>query len=316
MPRWLTTLSFLLAVLVLLIVVGQPFYVIQEGEQAVITQFGDPVSGPIDEAGLYIKIPFTQHVNRFESLLEWDGDAMKNPTKDKRFIWIDSTARWRIVDPLKFLQTVRNELQARRRLDDIIESQTKTVVSGQTLIEIVRNSNRELTGDLFDSDRDAAELQRIDTIQFGRDALTRDILQRSKVIVDRYGIELVDMRIKRINYTDEVQEKIYERMIAERRRAAEKFRSEGQGRKAEIEGRTQKELKRITSEAYRKAQETRGKADAEASAIFAEAYQKNPEFYNFTKTLKTYESTIDRDTTLILSTDSDYFQFLTDVDSR
>jgi modulator of FtsH protease HflC len=312
MPRSISFLGMFLMAALLLILFGQPLYIVKEGTQAVITQFGEPLGDPVTKAGLHLKMPFVQMANRFEKrLMEWDGDPTKIPTKDKRFIWINSMARWRIVDPLKFLKTVRNETQAQSRLDDVIESQTKTIVSGQTLIEIVRNSNRVMEIELFKGEgTDGSDLQRINEIRYGRNYLTREILERSKEIVKQFGIELLDMRIKRINYTDEVREKIYERMIAERRRAAEQFRSEGQGRKAEIEGRMARELDRITSEAYRTAQESRGKADAEATKIYAKAYQSDPEFYNFVKTLKTYESTIDGKTTLVLTTDSDYFKYL------
>lgn len=297
----------------LLVLLGQPFYIVQEGTQVIITRFGEPVSGTISDAGIHAKTPFVDVVNRFDRrLLKWDGDPNQIPTKDKRFIWVDATARWKIVDPLKFLQSVGDELGAQSRLDDIIDATTRDVITEQPLIEIVRSSNRELTRNIIQEGTEDSELTKIERVELGRGALTREILSRAKEIIPRYGIELVDIRIKRINYIEEVREKIFDRMIAERRRAAEQFRSEGQGRKAEIEGRTERDLKRITSEAYQKAQEVMGKADAEATAIYAEAYSQSPELYEFLKTLETYETAVDADSTLVMSTESDYFKFLKD----
>lgn len=311
MPRSVAFLLSICAMVLLLVILGQPFYIVPEGTQVVITRFGDPIGDPIKDAGLHIKMPFVDVVNRFEKrLIEWDGDPNQIPTKDKRFIWIDTTARWRITDPLRFLQSVHDERGAQARLDDIIDAETRDVITEQLLIEVVRTTNRELTREVLQGTDAASELTRVAVIKIGRDELTREILARSQKQMPVYGIELVDMRIKRINYIDEVREKIYERMIAERRRAAEQFRSEGQGRKAEIEGRTEKELKRITSEAYHEAQQIKGKADAEATTIYAEAYNRDPEFYNFLKTLETYETTIDPESTLVLTTESDYFKYL------
>ncbi len=295
-----------------LVVLLSSVYVVDETQQVVITQFGEPIGEPVVEAGLYFKRPFIQRANYFEKrMLEWDGRPNQIPTKDKRYIWVDTTARWRIADPLKFLQSVANETGAHARLDDIIDSATRDAVTSHLLVEVVRNTNQLL-------ERAAEELKELGTaealerIEVGRGKLTRGILSQAQEMVRQYGIELIDVRIKRIDYVKEVRRKVFERMISERKRAAELYRSEGQGKKAEIDGEMGKELKRITSEAYRTAQEIEGKADAEAIKIYAEAYSRDPEFYSFLKTLETYKETIDRNSTLILSTDSAYFEYLKD----
>jgi len=311
MKKSLTITLFLTILAILAVLLGNPFYIIKEGTQAVITRFGEPVSGALTRTGLHVKLPFVEDVNRFERrLLEWDGDPNQIPTKDKRFIWIDTTARWRIADPLKFLQTVGNEIGAQARLDDILDSATRDVITEQPLIEIIRSSNRELEQHVTEEGKEVSRLIKLQEIQHGRNALTREILARSQQLTPIYGVELVDLRLKRVIYIDDVLEKIYDRMISERKRAAEQFRSEGQGRRAEVEGRTERDLNAIQSEAYRKAQEVKGKADAESTQIYAKAHNQDPEFYRFLKTLNTYESTVDKQTTLVLTTDSDYFKFL------
>lgn len=299
-------------VLLCLLFLGNPFFIVREGTQVVVTRFGEPVGGAISKAGLHMKTPFTDNVNRFEKrVLEWDGDPNQIPTKDKRFIWIDTTARWRIVDPLKFLQTVGDELGAQARLDDIIDSVTRDAITSQPLNEIVRSTNRDLTENILEEESgEGSRLIRQEKVLYGRDRLTNDILTRAREMTPRYGIEIVDVRIKRIVYVEEVLEKIYERMISERKRAAEKFRSEGFGRQAEIEGRTEKDLNEVRSDAYRKSQEIMGRADAKAAKIYADAYGKNTGFYEFRKKLETYEKTIDKSTTLVLSTSGDYFSLL------
>ena len=306
--------AIVIGVLILLgiIVVGASIYIVDETQQVVITQFGRPIGEPIKAAGLHFKRPFIQKANYFEKrLLEWDGSPNQIPTKDKRYIWVDTTARWKIVDPLKFLQSVGNETGAHARLDDIIDSATRDSITNHLLTEAVRNTNR-----LVEKREEAEEVlgaeDALERIEVGREKLTRGILIQAQEMVPQYGIELIDVRIKRINYVEEVRLKVYERMISERKRAAEKYRSEGEGKKAEIDGERTKELNRITSEAYREAQEIKGTADAEAIKIYAEAYSKDPEFYSFLKTLETYKDTIDVGSTLILSTDSDYFKYLKD----
>ena len=311
MPRTLAFFLFVVLAALLLIVLGNPFYIVREGTQVVVTRFGEPVSGAITDTGLHVKAPFIDAVNRFDRrLLEWDGDPNQIPTKDKRFIYIDTMARWKIEDPLRFFQTVGNELGAQARLDDVIDSATRDVITERNLIEIVRSSNRLIELNLIEQADYEGDMDVREVIKLGREKLTREILERARTVTPKYGINLVDVRVKRINYIEEVREKIYERMIAERKKAAEQFRAEGQGRQAEIEGRKERDLKQITSEAYRKAQEIKGKADAEAAAIYADAYNQDAEFYEFTKTLETYQSTVDQDTTLILTTEGDYFKYL------
>ena len=298
-----------LLILVILAFLSGAVFVVDETKQVVITQFGKPVGKPIISAGLHFKTPFIQQAHYFEKrLLEWDGDPNQIPTKDKKYIWVDTTARWKIVDALKFLQSVGNEMSAHGRLDDIINSATRDAVTGHLLVEAVRNTNRILETEV--ESKDIITEEALEHIEVGREFLTRVILEKAKVLAPQYGIEIVDVRIKRINYVEAVRNKVYDRMIAERKRAAEKYRSEGQGKSAEIEGQVAKELKLITSEAYRQAQVLTGKADAEAIKIYARAYNQHPEFYSFLKTLETYRETIDEKTTLILTTDAEYYKYL------
>jgi len=306
-------INILLGILILVIVgfASGALYTIDETQQVVITQFGEPIGRPITKAGLYFKVPLIRQANYFEKrLLQWDGNPNQIPTKDKRYIWVDTMARWRIADALKFMQSVTNEVGAHARLDDIVDSATRDYITNHNLVEVVRNSNRliELQA-LTEEDEIKAADEALETILVGRDAITRGILRQAQETVPQYGIELVDLRIKRINYVTEVRDKVYERMISERKRAAEKYRSEGQGKKREIEGQVGKELKEIRSEAYKTAEEIKGKADAEAIAIYADAYNKDPEFYAFLKTLDTYRNTINADTTVIFSPESEYLQY-------
>ncbi len=299
-----------LAIIITFSFISGMLFVVDETKQVVITQFGKPVGKPIISAGLHFKAPFIQQAHYFEKrLLEWDGDPNQIPTKDKKYIWVDTTARWKIVDALKFLQSVGNELSANSRLNDIINSATRDAVTGNLLVEAVRDSNRILESKDLGEDAIVSE-EALERIDLGRQQLTRSILERAKVLAPQYGIEIMDARIKRINYVEEVRNKVYDRMIAERKRAAEKYRSEGFGKSAEIEGQIGKELKQITSEAYKQAQSIVGKADAEAINIYAGSYEQNPEFYSFLKTLETYKGTIDDKSTVILTTDSDYYKYL------
>lgn len=310
------TKSIAIGVLIFLalIILVSGLYTVDMTEQMVITRFGKPVGDAIKEPGLHWKKPFVEKANSFEKrMLEWDGDPNQIPTKDKKYIWVETYARWRIADPLKFFQSVRNESGAHGRLDDIIDAATRDYMTSHLLLEIVRNSNREMA--TAEAEMELAEEVKT-PIQWGREKITRQILERASEMVPQYGIELIDVRIKLINYVEEVRRKVYERMISERTRIAEKYRSEGQGKKAEIEGQMEKELQRITSEAYRKAQEIKGKADAEATKIYARAYNKDPEFYSFLKTLDTYKRTIDDRTWLILTTDSDYLKYLKSLAPR
>lgn len=302
--RWIPVI---VVVIVGLIVLAGSLYSVDQTQQIVITQFGEPIGDPISEAGLHVKIPFIQKVNYFEKrVLAWDGLPTQVPTKDKRYIWIDTTARWRIVDPLKFLQSVGGERTALGRLDDIIDSATRNQITSHILYELVRDSGRE-----FVETEVSLEIEEvIGEVQYGREKISRLILEEAALVVPQFGIELVDVRIKRLNYVERVREGVYARMIAERKRVAEQYRSEGQGKRAEIEGRRAKELQIITSEAYRTAQEIKGKADAEATKVYADAYSKGPEFYSFLKTLEIYEETMDERTQLIMTTDSDFYGYL------
>lgn len=306
------------AVAIALFAAANAFYTVDETQQAVITQFGQPIGKPLTEAGLHLKIPFIQQVNRFDRrILEWDGEPNQIPTKDKKYIWVDTTARWRIKDALKFLQSVGNETGGQARLDDIIDSATRDAVTNHNLVEAVRDTNRIVDERITGTDDDTmGQVEELERITYGRETLTRDILEEASKIVPQYGIELIDVRIKRINYVADVQEKVFERMISERKRAAEQYRSEGQGKKAEIEGKMAKELNQITSEAYRVAEEIKGKADAEATDIYAEAYNKDPEFYGFLKSLETYKNTIDGSTTVILTTNNEYLRYLQNSEGR
>jgi len=304
------------AIVIAFLVITGAVYTIDETQQVVITQFGEPIGKPITRAGLHFKIPFIRQANYFEKrILEWDGNPNQVPTMDKKYIWVDTTARWKIVDALKFLQSVSNETGAHARLDDIIDSATRDFITSHYLVEAVRDTNRIMKERATKEDADSVDriAGEIEKISFGREALTRAILKEAAKIVPQYGIELIDVRIKRINYVAEVQKKVYERMISERKRAAEQYRSEGQGKKAEIEGQMGKELKSIQSEAYKIAEEKKGKSDAAAIKIYADAYNKDPEFYSFLKTLETYSNTIDSETTIILSTDSEYLTYLKDT---
>lgn len=300
------------AVVIGFLVISGAVYTIDETQQVVITQFGEPMGKPITGAGLHFKVPLIQQANYFEKrILEWDGNPNQIPTKDKRYIWVDTTARWKIVDSLKFLQSVTNETGAHARLDDIIDSATRDFITSHNLVEVVRDTNRILNEQTTDKEESVDQIAgEIEKIGVGREAITRGIVQEAAKLMPQYGIELIDVRIKRINYVADVQKKVFERMISERKRAAESYRSEGQGKKAEIEGQMGKDLNRISSEAYKVAEEIKGKADATAIAIYADAYNRDPNFYAFLKTLDTYKETIDKDTTVILTTDSEYLTYL------
>ncbi len=292
----------------LLILLGQSAYTVSETEQVIITQFGEPVGDPVVTPGLKFKVPFIQRTNVFDKrFLEWDGSPNQVPTKDRRFIWVDTYARWRITDPLLFFQRLRDERGAQSRLDDVLDGETRNAVASHDLIELVRSTNRNPDDVLIDSEEEAVILE---TIERGREEITREILNTAAGRTADLGIELLDLRLKRINYVEEVQQDVFARMIAERQRVAEQFRSEGQGESARINGERERELAQIQSEAYRQAEELRGEADAEATRIYAEAYNRDPDFYAFTKSLETYEETMDPSTIFILGTDSELLRFL------
>jgi len=296
-----------IAIVAVVFISKQFIYTVAETEQVIITQFGK-VKRTVPDAGLKFKIPVIEQVNTFEKrLLEWDGNPTQVPTQDKRYIWVDSFARWKIEDPLKFFKTVKDENSAHSRLDDIVNGAVRNQISNNSLIRAVRSSDREMQTDV---NIDEEKVVEVSTIGAGRDGIVAKILEEVKPAAKKLGIEIVDIRIKRINYLEEVRIAAYERMISERKRIAAKFRSEGEGEKLRIEGEKEEEEKIILSEGYRQAQEIMGKADAEAIKIYAEAYSKDPEFYSFIKTLESYEKNLGSRSTVILSTDSEYFKYL------
>ncbi|MHB8877121.1 MAG: protease modulator HflC [Myxococcaceae bacterium] len=297
------------AAIVLVVLVASSAYTLTENEQAVITRFGQPQGQPITKPGLHLKVPFADTVNRFDKRwLDWRGDPNQIPTKDKKYIWVDTFGRWRIVDPLRFFQRLRDERNAQSRLDDIIDGETRNAIASYALIEAVRSTNRAFEDDEYFAQTEGAEA--LEKVAVGRDKLTRQIRDRAAEVVKEFGVELVDVQVRRINYVNEVQVKVFDRMISERRRIAERSRSEGMGRAAEIRGQRERELKSIRSDAYRKAQETTGKADAEATKIYADAFGRDAEFYQFLRTLEAYPAAVDASTSLFLSTDSEFYRYL------
>ncbi|MCB1609771.1 MAG: protease modulator HflC [Xanthomonadales bacterium] len=296
--------------LVLAVILSSAAYVIDQAEQGIIVQFGEPVGDVVSEPGLHWKTPFIQEVRRYDKrLLDWDGDVSQIPTLGREFVVVDTTARWRIKDPLQFLRSVRDEQGARTRLDDIIDSTVRDIVSGTDLEEIVRS--RDWKVDVKDLDEDAVVREDVELVKpkKGRERLEQEMLAAAASRVDQLGIELADVRIKRINYIDSVRRQVETRMISERQSIAERFRSEGQGKSQEILGQMERELRTINSEAQRKAAEIRGKADAEATKIYGDAFGGDPEFYAFMRTLETYR-TMGDNTTLMIDSQSEFFRYL------
>lgn len=291
-------------------------YTIDESEQAIITQFGAPIGEPITEPGLHFKTPFIHEVRRFDKrLYSWDGDPNQIPTRGEQFISVDTTARWRIADPLLFMQRVRDERGATLRLNDILDSIVRDQISATDLLEIVRSKDWQV------SEADLARAQAVSEtdeeilrqrVASGREELVRSILQKASEQMPTLGIELVDIRIKRIDYVESVQQRVFERMIAERQRIAEQFRSEGQGRAAEIDGETERQLAQVRSEAQRRGELIRGEADAEATRVYNEAFGADPEFFAFFRSLESYSRSIGAKTTIFLGPDSDYVRYLRD----
>ncbi len=296
----------------LFLVFSGAFYTVEEGQQAIVLQFGRPVGETVTQAGLHFKLPFIQEVRRFEKrLLIWDGEPNQIPTKGREFIWVDTTARWRIADARKFLESVATEAGAQSRLNDIIDSVVRDQVSSSELVELVRSASWEIPpGEVLQEAPEEVQEELKKKIARGREEITRTILAEARRIIPQYGIELVDVRIKRLNYVESVQQKVYARMISERMRIAAQFRSEGEGRSAEILGTMEKELRQIRSNAYRQVQEIRGKGDAEATRIYGEAYGADPEFYAFSRTLEAYKEGPKANSVMILTTDSDYYRYL------
>jgi membrane protease subunit HflC len=317
-----------LLILIVLIFVGlvgakNSLFVVTEGRQAIITEFGKPVGNPITTAGLHFKKPFVQEARFVDKrILTWDGYPNQIPTKDKKYIKVDTTARWRIVDALMFIQTVKNETGAQGRLDTIIDGATRDVISNHNLVEAVRNTNQILKvveekniklkskkdkGEDFLEEESSVE---IEEIEVGRETLSTLVRDSAQKEADKMGIKIIDVQLRRISYEKSVEAKVYERMISERKKIAQKIRSYGQGEKAKIEGRLDKDLKDIESTAYRKAQEIRGRAEAKATSIYAKSLNQGPKFYEFERTLQAYKKSLKEDMKFILSSDSDYLKFL------
>ncbi len=305
--RWLA----LVLALVLLVVLMASVYEVNEAEQAIITQLGKPVGDPIDTPGIHFKVPFFQKVNRFDKrFLEWDGEVNELPTRDKRLILVDTYARGRISDPLLFFQRLRDENGAQSRLDDILDGETRNSIANHDLLEVVRTSNREPEED---ESLPADEASVLEPIRFGRERIRQEILAAAQARTADLGLEILDVRLKRINYIEEVRGEVYGRMISERKRIAARYISEGEGEAQRIQGRREKELLEIQSQAYRQAQEIQGGADAEATAVYAAAYDQAPQardFYQLLKTLETLQSTVDPSTSLLLSTDGEFYGYL------
>jgi membrane protease subunit HflC len=301
----------IIALIVLLILITQSAYIVKETEQVVITQFGKPVGEAVTKPGLKFKTPFIQKANYFEKrYMEWDGDPNQVPTKDKKFIFVDTYARWQITDPLQFFKRLTNERGAQSRLDDILDGETRDYIAAHNLEEAVRTSNRTPVSSGAISEEIGDSLA---NITVGRQEIQRMILKSSNEKAQDLGIVILDFRFKRINYVQEVSTQVYERMKSERFRIADKFRSEGQGEASRINGEKERELKKIQSEAFRQAEEIKGRADGRAAAIYAAAYDQSSssrELYSFLKSMETFEKTFDTTTTVILSTDSELFKFL------
>ena len=301
--------GIVVAVLAVVVILFSSIYTVSETEQVILTQFGRPVGGVVKDPGLHLKLPVVQEVHRFDKRwLEYDGDANEIPTRDKKYIWVDTYARWRIADPLRFFQAVRDERGGQSRLDDIVDGETRNAVASFDLIEVVRSTNRtfQVTEDL----EGIGAAEAMAKVSAGRGGIAKIILDKAAKITPEFGIELVDVRFKRINYVESVQQKVFERMISERKRIAERSRSEGQGRAAEVRGQKERDVLGASSGGYRSAQEVKGIADAKATAIYARAYGKDPDLYKFLKSMEALSGSLDEKTWLILSTNSELLKFL------
>lgn len=293
-----------------LVTLSNSLFIVNETEQVVLTQFGKPVGKPITTPGLKLKTPFVQKAYAFERrFLEWSGDPNQVPTKDKRFIWVDTYARWRITDPLLFFQRLHDEQGAQSRLDDILDGETRNVIAKNHLIDLVRETNRPFV--VAEDITELGKQEAAERVNVGREKLTAEVLANARRRTGDLGIEILDFRIKRINYVDEVRQEVYARMISERKRIAERYRSEGAGEAARIAGEKEREMRVIESEAYRQAQEINGKADAAAADIYAAAYNRDPEFFRFLKSMDALKKSFDDETVLVLSTDGDLLKYLT-----
>jgi modulator of FtsH protease HflC len=316
------TISIIVTI-VIIIVLKTSLFVVTEGKQVIITQFGRPIGEPITTAGLHFKKPFLQEARFVDKrILSWDGFPNQIPTKDKKYISVDTTARWRIVDALKFIQTVQNERGAKARLDAILDATTRDVISNHNLVEAVRLSNsildsiarkkkeiedKEARGEAIVEEEITGEIEKVTT---GREELSKMIAESADKELGQFGIKLIDVQLRRISYEESVEKKVYERMISERQRIAEKIKSIGQGEKAKIEGRLSKDLRKIQSEAYRKAEEIKGKAEGLASAIYAKSFNVDPKFYEFIRSMDAYKKSLKSDGKFILSSDSEFLKYL------
>ncbi len=317
------TLVTILGSIVLLLLINSTFFILTEGQQAIVTQFGKPVGQPITEAGIHLKKPLVQEIRYVDKrILNWDGFPNQIPTKDKKYIKVDTTARWRVVDALKFIQTVQNEQGAKARLDTILDGYTRDVISGHNLVEAVRNSNSILkkieekkaeikkkkeAGEFILEEEVGGEIASVDV---GREQLSQMIVKLADKELEALGIKLIDVQLRRISYEQSVEKKVYERMISERQRIAQKIRSIGKGEKAKIEGRLSKDLKEIESKAYRLAEVIRGKAEAKAAKIYADSLNRDPKFYEFIRTMEAYKKSLKGDSKFLLSSESEFLKFL------
>jgi len=309
-----TNITAIVIIGILVLVGLDGFYIVNETQQVIVTQFGDPVGKAITKPGIKFKIPFIQKTHYFDKrYLEWDGDRNQVPTKDKKFIFVDTYARWQITDPLQFFKRLRDERGAQSRLDDILDGETRNAIASHDLVEVVRSTNRNpktgatITDVIEDS---------LASINVGRDSIQAKIQRLANERTSDLGIKILDFRFKRINYVQEVRKTVYDRMISERNRIADKFKSEGQGEAANINGKKERELKSIQSTAYKKAEQIRGQADAKAAAIYAKAYNQSAsarELYKFTRTMESYGKVFDDKTSVILSTNSDFYKYLNDI---
>ncbi len=308
----LISIIVIVGIFAAVLIFGGAFYIVNESEQVVITQFGKPVGDPITTPGLKIKTPFLETANYFDKrFLAWDGEPKQVSTRDKRFININTYARWRISDPLQYAKSLSDESRAKNRIGSVLEGATQNAIAKHDLIELVRTTNRDYIVNNEDTNDQSSKEKTV--IKSGRDELTREILEIAKSSTSELGIEILDFQFKRINYVPEVRKKVYERMVSERKRIAEEFRSQGAGESARISGQKDRDLKEITSDAYRRSQEIKGKADAKAANIYAAAYNKDPAFYRFMRTMEIYGETLDKETILVLSTEGDFLKYLGSV---
>lgn len=303
-------IGYIIVVVVVLFTISDTVFILDETQQAIVTQFGKPVGEPRSSPGMNFKTPFIQKTQFFDKrYLEWDGNKNQVPTKDKKFIFVDTYARWQITNPLQFFIRLRDERSAQSRLDDILDGETRNAIASNELLDIVRSSNRdpEITEDFME------EIEVLEDISVGRAAIEKIILEKANERCADLGVRILDFRFKRMNYVDEVRDRVYDRMISERNRIADQFRSEGQGEARVIEGNKERDLALIQSEAYQKAEEIRGRADAEASEIYAYVFNKNRQsidLYRFLRTMEAFEKSLDEKTSLVISSDSELFRYL------